>query len=141
MPITNMAAFSASAVRTVLRSASFATGAAAHSQPIRTSRFLDANMSVFDVLANTCVTVLCLLSASAPAHAAGDASRGANAFQACASCHSVKPGEQLTGPSLADVWHHKAGTVPGFARYSEAMKKANVLWDENTLDRWITNPS
>lgn len=96
-------------------------------------------MSASAVLAGT-VTALWLLSASVPAHAAGDPSRGANEFQACASCHSVKPGEQSTGPSLADVWHHKAGTVPGFARYSEAMKKANVVWDLQTLDRWLTDP-
>jgi cytochrome c len=51
------------------------------------------------------------------------------------------PGEHLTGPSLANVWHHKAGTVQGFARYSEAMKKANVVWNEDTLDRWLTNPN
>jgi cytochrome c len=103
--------------------------------------FQEYDMTVTDVLANASAIVLCLLAASAPAHAAGDASRGATAFQACASCHSVNPGEQLTGPSLANVWHQKAGTVPGFARYSEAMKKASIVWDENTLDRWLANPS
>jgi cytochrome c len=97
-------------------------------------------MSVSPALASTYVTALWLLSVGGPAQAAGDAYRGATVFQACASCHSVKPGEQLTGPSLANVWHHKAGSVPGFARYSEAMKKANVVWDVDTLDRWLTNP-
>lgn len=71
---------------------------------------------------------------------AADPARGATAFQACRACHSTTPGEQMTGPSLAHVWHAKAGTVAGFDRYSEAMKHANVVWDENTLDRWLANP-
>jgi cytochrome c len=98
-------------------------------------------MSVANVVPIASVPVLCLFLASSPAVAAGDASRGANVFQACAACHAVTPGEHLTGPSLANVWHHKAGTVPGFARYSEAMKNANIMWNEDTLDRWLTNPN
>lgn len=83
---------------------------------------------------------MCLLSVSQLVHAAGDPSRGANVFQACASWHSVKSGEQLTGPSLAQIWNHKAGDVPGFTRYSEAMKKTNIMWNEENLHRWLTNP-
>jgi len=86
------------------------------------------------------VAALYLLATSVAALAAGDPSRGANVFQACAACHSIKPGEQLTGPSLANVWHRKAGTIPGFARYSDAMKKTNIVWNEATLDQWLTNP-
>jgi cytochrome c len=46
----------------------------------------------------------------------------------------------MTGPSLAHVWERKAGTAPGFSRYSEAMKHADVVWNEAALDRWLTNP-
>ena len=60
--------------------------------------------------------------------------------QACAACHSTKPGEQMTGPSLANVWQKKAGTVKGFARYSEAMKHSDLLWTGATLDQWLGNP-
>ncbi len=72
--------------------------------------------------------------------AAGDPKRGAQVFQACLGCHSVKPGEQLTGPSLASVWNRKAGTVEGFQRYSDALKLVDVVWNEATLDRWLANP-
>jgi cytochrome c len=72
--------------------------------------------------------------------AVGDPKRGAQVFQACMACHSVKPGEQLTGPSLAHVWSRKAGTVEGFLRYSDALKHANVVWTESTLDKWLANP-
>jgi len=56
------------------------------------------------------------------------------------ACHSVKPGEQLTGPSLARVWNRKAGTVEGFQRYSDALKHANAVWNQATLDKWLANP-
>jgi cytochrome c len=70
----------------------------------------------------------------------GDAKRGAQLFQACMACHSVAEGEHLTGPSLAHVWNHKAGSAPGFQRYSDAMKRADVVWNEATLDKWLANP-
>jgi cytochrome c len=68
--------------------------------------------------------------------AAGDARRGATVFQACMACHSVESGEHRTGPSLSHVWGHKAGTAEGFARYSDAMKQAKIVWDDRTLDQW-----
>ena len=70
----------------------------------------------------------------------GDPARGAKAFQACIACHSTKAGEHLTGPSLANIWQHKAGTVAGFRRYSDAMKHVELMWTEDTLDNWLSNP-
>ena len=77
---------------------------------------------------------------SSPASAAGDPARGANVFRPCAACHSTTPGVHMTGPSLANVWQHEAATVRGFVRYSDAMKKANVVWNEETLNRWLADP-
>ncbi|MGI0050821.1 MAG: c-type cytochrome [Nitrososphaeraceae archaeon] len=70
----------------------------------------------------------------------GDPRRGAQLFQQCAACHSVRPGEHLTGPSLARVWGLEAGTVEGFTRYSEALKKANIAWNAKTLDAFLKDP-
>ena len=81
-----------------------------------------------------------LLVLAPAALAAGDAKRGAQLFGQCMACHSVEEGEHMTGPSLAHVWHRKAGTVEGFMRYSDALKSANVIWDEATLDKWLANP-
>ncbi len=72
--------------------------------------------------------------------AAGDSARGAQVFRACAACHSVKPGEHMTGPSLANIWQRKAGSVEGFLRYSDAMHHAKLVWSESTLDQWLANP-
>lgn len=72
--------------------------------------------------------------------AAGDPERGARDFQPCLACHSVNPGEHSTGPSLANLWSRKAATAEGFPRYSDALKGANVVWDENSLDKWLSDP-
>jgi len=74
------------------------------------------------------------------AHGAGDPTRGSRVFGQCAACHSVVPGEHMTGPSLATIWEKKAGHVDGFSRYSETLKRADVVWTEATLDRWLVNP-
>ena len=91
------------------------------------------------------LNVVCLSAALAlmlahTANAAGDPERGANVFRQCMACHSAVPGEHLTGPSLAHVWKRKAGTAEGFGRYSDALKRSNIVWDESTLDRWLTDP-
>lgn len=81
-----------------------------------------------------------LVVGSTDAIAAGSAENGARAFRACAACHSLEPGRHKTGPSLAGVLGRKAGTQEGFHRYSPALKGAEVVWNEATLDAWITDP-
>ena len=80
---------------------------------------------------------------SAPVRGAepGDADRGAQLFgRACAACHSLQPGRNKTGPSLADVIGRKAGDLPSFHRYSPALKGSGVVWSSSTLDAWLTDP-
>lgn len=72
--------------------------------------------------------------------AEGDAARGRRVFGACAACHSLQPGRNMTGPSLADLWNRAAGSLPSFDRYSPALKSATIVWDDRTLDEWITDP-
>jgi cytochrome c len=72
---------------------------------------------------------------------AADAQRGARAFQQCVACHSTKEGEHLSGPSLAHVWGSKAGTQKDFLRYSDALKKSGVTWNDTTLEQWLANPA
>jgi len=87
--------------------------------------------------------LLCaVIAGSSPlALSAGDAARGAQIFRQCAACHSTQPGEHLTGPSLAHAYGRKAATGEGFQRYSDALKRSGLLWDEKTLDRWLANPA
>jgi len=81
-----------------------------------------------------------VLSATHGAHAQGDAQRGAKLFPQCAACHTFEPGRNLTGPSLADLFGRKAGTVSSFLRYSDALKRSGVVWDEKSLDAWLKDP-
>src|SRR6266550_8541363 len=70
----------------------------------------------------------------------GDASRGQQDFRACAPCHSLEPDRNMTGPSLADLWNRKSGSLPSFPRYSPALKSAGIIWNDDTLDEWIKDP-
>ena len=87
-----------------------------------------------------CVLAVYAIGVAFPAFSAADAARGAKAFQQCVACHSLEAGEHLTGPSLANVWGRQAGTTKDFLRYSDALKKSGVTWNEKTLDQWLTNP-
>ncbi len=70
----------------------------------------------------------------------GDPAKGQEVYRACTACHSLAPGRHMTGPSLAAIWGRKAGTVEGFTRYSKAIKQADIIWDDHSLDSWLANP-
>ena len=75
-------------------------------------------------------------AAQSPFH--GNAERGKALYQGCSGCHSID--ENDIGPKHRGVVGRPAGTVPGYA-YSTALKASGIVWDELTLDRWLTNPS
>jgi cytochrome c2 len=62
------------------------------------------------------------------------------AFNQCTACHSTTPGKTIIGPSLAGVYGHKAGQVPGF-QFSDAMKNSGMVLNEKTLDAFLANPT
>jgi cytochrome c len=82
-------------------------------------------------------TIACLSPALAQS---GDAARGRQDFRACAPCHSLEPDRNMTGPSLANLWGRKAGGLQSFERYSEALKASGIIWDDRSLDGWLTDP-
>jgi cytochrome c len=51
----------------------------------------------------------------------------------------MREGDNRLGPSLHAVIGRKAGSLPNY-NYSESMKKADIVWDKNNLDRFIANP-
>jgi cytochrome c len=68
----------------------------------------------------------------------GDASRGRELYaKECAACHSLTA--NTDAPLHCGLIGRKAGTVPGYA-YSEAMRSSGLVWDEQTLDEFITAP-
>jgi cytochrome c len=79
------------------------------------------------------------LSTARPAHAA-DVAHGAKVFRSqCAECHSNREGKNKTGPSLFGIIGRKAASVPGY-RYSDAMKSSMLLWTDEELDAYVTEP-
>jgi cytochrome c len=86
------------------------------------------------------LAVLCLAAAHG-AMAEGAFPRGKLLFLRCASCHDISqtPSPKI-GPNLAGVFGRRAGSLPGYA-YSPAMKAQTFIWDEASLDRWLTKPS
>lgn len=85
-------------------------------------------------------TTAALLLMTGDAGAEGDPQRGAQQFRQCVACHSMTPGEHLTGPSLAGVVGEPAGEADGFHRYSEALADSGIVWTEETLNRWLQDP-
>jgi cytochrome c len=55
----------------------------------------------------------------------------------CSGCHA--PDRDKEGPRLRGVYGRVSGSVPSFP-YSDGLKKAGITWDEQTLERWLTNP-
>lgn len=62
------------------------------------------------------------------------------AFTTCGVCHSVEPGQNGVGPSLAGIVGQRAGSVAG-ANYSPAMQGANITWTEANLRRYLADPN
>ena len=67
----------------------------------------------------------------------GDADHGKELFNACAACHTEKP--DASGPSLKGVVGRKSAALEDF-RYSNAMKRADLTWDEATLKEYLRDP-
>jgi cytochrome c len=66
-----------------------------------------------------------------------DAERGREAFEKrCTGCHALD--KIKVGPPLRGVYGRNSGKDPQFT-YSDAVKNTSVIWDESTLDRWLTD--
>ena len=80
--------------------------------------------------------ILAVLAAS-PALAAGDPERGAQVYEGCQDCHSLDKND--VGPRHRGVFGRKAGSLADFD-YSPALSGAGFVWDEASLDNWLTDP-
>jgi cytochrome c len=72
-----------------------------------------------------------------PAASAADPEHGKVLYQACVACHTERP--DALGPSLKGVFGRKAAALEDF-RYSNPMKRANLVWDEENLRAYIIDP-
>ena len=91
--------------------------------------------------AGEAAVVLAALVASAQAFAAPDAAalqRGEQVYARCAACHSIEGNR--TGPQHCGLFGRRAGTAPGFAMYSQALRGTRIVWDGRTLDHFLQDP-
>jgi cytochrome c len=81
--------------------------------------------------------ILFLLALGVGQATAADVEHGKVLFQPCAACHSDRP--DALGPSLKGVFGRKSAARDDF-RYSNPMKRANLVWDEENLRAYIHDP-
>jgi cytochrome c len=58
-------------------------------------------------------------------------------YQACAACHTDEP--DAVGPSLTGIVGRQSAALYDF-RYSTAMRRANLIWDEANLREYLASP-
>lgn len=70
---------------------------------------------------------------------AADVASGAKLYetQGCSGCHGAK--EALMGPPHCGVYGRAAGTAAGYD-YSDAMRDSGLVWNDQTLDEFLTSP-
>jgi len=67
--------------------------------------------------------------------------RGSKVFRKCRTCHTLEEGgRNKVGPNLWGVYGATTASKDGYA-YSKAMKAANIVWDEDSLDSYLRKPA
>jgi cytochrome c2 len=92
------------------------------------------------------IAPLILFAIGAAAYAAdpGDATAGKTYFtQTCRQCHSAEAGDGggEIGPSLIGVFGRPAGVGDTRFAYSAALPNSKLVWNRETLDRFLTDPA
>jgi cytochrome c len=55
----------------------------------------------------------------------------------CGGCHAAD--RDMEGPRLGGVYGRPAAAVKSFG-YSSALQSSKIVWNEQTLDQWLTDP-
>ncbi len=79
--------------------------------------------------------------AAASSGADQSTSRGELLFARCQACHSNdENAPHKTGPNLHGIVGEASASRAGFP-YSDGLKAADLVWDDETITRWIEDPS
>ncbi|CAL61653.1 Cytochrome c [Herminiimonas arsenicoxydans] len=92
------------------------------------------------------ILAACMASAATTASAAPDkgaalatqVKAGEAIYARCLACHALA--YDRTGPRHCGLFGRRAGSVKGF-NYSDAMKHSNIVWNEKTLNLFLSNPT
>jgi cytochrome c len=55
----------------------------------------------------------------------------------CGGCHALDRDKE--GPRIGGVYGRMAGSMDSF-EYSEALKKSKIIWNDESLEKWLTDP-
>ena len=97
---------------------------------------MTSRMMVTTFNASVSLGTALMIALATPASAA-DAEHGKALYAPCAACHTDKV--DALGPSLKGVFGRKSAALEDF-RYSNAMKRANLVWDDDNLHAYIRDP-
>ena len=103
----------------------------------RTARELQLLLKTGSIAASTVIAAL-WSTAQAADTAPAD---GKRLFVNCEACHTLdKDGDNGVGPNLSGLFGARAAAKPDFT-YSAALKSAQIVWNETSLDRWLAGPA
>ena len=71
---------------------------------------------------------------------AADIKAGEKVFKKCKACHYADREKHKTGPHLVNLIGRTAGSLEDYKKYSKAMKASGIVWDEETLTKYLRAP-
>ena len=83
------------------------------------------------------LSVVLFIALPAIPGSAADVEHGKALYRTCVACHTERP--DALGPSLKGVVGRKSAALDDF-RYSNPMRRANLVWDEDNLRAYIQDP-
>jgi cytochrome c len=70
---------------------------------------------------------------------ADSSSRGKDIFdRQCSKCHALDADKE--GPRLRGIYGRAAAASQSFS-YSDALKNSHITWTDESLDKWLADPS
>jgi cytochrome c len=70
--------------------------------------------------------------------AAAELAQGKKIYaQRCGACHD--PEENRVGPRHKDLFGRRVGSTADYTYYSQGMRRSELVWDAQLLDKWLTN--
>ncbi|MDH3282225.1 MAG: cytochrome c family protein [Gammaproteobacteria bacterium] len=87
-----------------------------------------------------CISLMVFAAAMSGASADESLEAGKDMFRSeCIACHAFECNK--SGPRLAGLIGRKAGSVADFSGYIDELRNSGIVWSEDTLNAFLTNPS
>ncbi len=80
-----------------------------------------------------------LFAVSSNVALAADAEKGKKVFNKCKACHFADKDKNKVGPHLVGIFGRPAASLEGF-KYSDSLKESGIVWDDASMDEYLTDP-